>query len=229
MDMYGWDDLEDDLLYVQQWQLRIRAQAAVLTEFANCKLMCPLAYSKTLDIGDIKVGDEVPFYKVPQKKSSLSWRGPAMIWDPDELGMVLNFQLPSVRVARNCVHRKVEEKDLPQCPPAGDRPLLPVWDVDSWELEPSHDGQLSDTGQPEAKAVVVLLDWDTVITDLPKESSRVESSDGGAFHSRQDEPVPMSVDSVDRLPIHREYSKSGLGRVVDWALRSHLDGGGSES
>ena len=48
MDLYGWDDSEGDLLFaqdtsisgqfVQQWQLRIRAQEAALREIANSKL-----------------------------------------------------------------------------------------------------------------------------------------------------------------------------------------------
>ena len=111
MIMYGWDDLEDDLLFVQQWQLRNRAQAAVLTELANSKLMCPLAYSRSPDFGDIKVGGEAPFYTAPQKNGSLSWRGLVTIWDPGELGMVLKFQSPSVRMARFRVRRKVESSD----------------------------------------------------------------------------------------------------------------------
>ena len=75
MDLYGWDDSEDDLLFAQdtsisgqfaqQWQLRIRAQEAALKEIANSKLRRLLAYNKTFDCADIKVGDTVLFYKAP--------------------------------------------------------------------------------------------------------------------------------------------------------------------
>ena len=72
MDLYGWDDSDDDLLFAQdtsisgqfvhQWQLRIRAQEAALKEIANSKLRRLLAYNKTFDSVDINVGDEVLFY-----------------------------------------------------------------------------------------------------------------------------------------------------------------------
>ena len=78
MDLYGWDDSDEDLLFaqdtstsgqfVQQWQLRIRAQEAALKEIANIKLQRLLAYNKTFDCVDIKVGGSALFYKAPQKK-----------------------------------------------------------------------------------------------------------------------------------------------------------------
>ena len=71
MDLYGWDDSEDDLLFaqdasisgqfVQQWQLRIRAQEAALKEIANSKLRRLLAYNKTFESVDSKEGDVVLF------------------------------------------------------------------------------------------------------------------------------------------------------------------------
>ena len=110
MDLYGWDDSDDDLLFAQdtsisgqfvhQWQLRIRAQEAALKEIANSKLRRLLAYNKTFDSVDIKVGDEVLFYKASQKKSNPRWRGPAKILDIDESGVVLKFQSQSFKVAR---------------------------------------------------------------------------------------------------------------------------------
>ena len=73
MDLSGRDDSEDDLLFaqdasisgqsVQQWQLRIRVQEAALKEIANSKLRRLLAYNKTLESVDIKVGDVVLFYE----------------------------------------------------------------------------------------------------------------------------------------------------------------------
>ena len=80
MDLYGWGDSDDDLLFAQdtsisgqfvhQWQLRIRAQEAALKEIANSKLRRLLAYNKTFDSVDIKVGDEVLFYKAPRRKAA---------------------------------------------------------------------------------------------------------------------------------------------------------------
>ena len=72
MDLYGWGDTDEDLLFaqdtsisgqfVQQWQLRIRAQEAALKEIADSKLRRLLAYNKTFDCVDINAGDSVLFY-----------------------------------------------------------------------------------------------------------------------------------------------------------------------
>ena len=66
MDLYGWGDSEDDLLFAQdtsisgqfaqQWQLRIRAQEAAPKEIANSKLRRLLAHNKTFDCVDVKSG-----------------------------------------------------------------------------------------------------------------------------------------------------------------------------
>ena len=83
--------------------------------------------------------------------------------------------------------------------------VLPTQDGESWELVPPQDGQSSKDGLPLAKEtgseVAIPPDRETVTTDLPKEPSRAESSDGGASHTRPDDPVPMSVDSVDPVAI----------------------------
>ena len=73
MDLYGWDDTDEDLLFAQdtsisgqfvhQWQLRMRAQEASLKEIANSKLRRLLAYNKTFDCVDIKVGDTALFLR----------------------------------------------------------------------------------------------------------------------------------------------------------------------
>ena len=89
--------------FVRQRQLRIRAQEAALKEIADSKLRILLAYNKTFDSVDIKVGDGVLFYKAPQKTSSPRWRGPATILDIDESGVVLKFQSQSFKAARYCV------------------------------------------------------------------------------------------------------------------------------
>ena len=70
MDLFGWDDSDEDLLFardtsisgqvVQQWQLRIRAQEAALKEIAKSNLRRLVAYNKTFDYVDTKVGYSVP-------------------------------------------------------------------------------------------------------------------------------------------------------------------------
>ena len=110
----------------------------------------------------------------------------------------------------------MEEKDLPQCSAAGDlqlpndwemsKPLvLPTQEGEPWELASSRDGQLSEAGQPlgqeTEQAADKPPDEETVTTDLPKESSREVSLDRGDPQPRPEDPVPMSVDSVDPVAI----------------------------
>ena len=78
-DLYSWDDSDDGRLFAQdtsisgqfaqQRQGRIRAQEAALAGVANSKLRRLLAYNKTFDCIDIKVGDSVLLYKAPQRKA----------------------------------------------------------------------------------------------------------------------------------------------------------------
>ena len=85
VDLYGWGDSEDDLLFaqdtsasgqfVQQWKLRMMAQEAALKEVANSKLRRLLAQTKTLNYTEIKVGDSVLFYKASHQKSQPRWGG----------------------------------------------------------------------------------------------------------------------------------------------------------
>ena len=73
MDLYGWADTGEDLLFAQaastsgqfaqRWQLRVRAQEAALKGVAKSKLRRLLAYNQTFDCVDIKVGDLVLFLK----------------------------------------------------------------------------------------------------------------------------------------------------------------------
>ena len=110
VDLYGWDDSEDDLLFaqdtsvsgqfVQQWKLRMMAQEAALKEIANSKLRRLLAFNKTFNCTDVKVGDSVLFYKAPHRKSHPRWRGPAVVLDIDDTGALVKYQTQTFKVAR---------------------------------------------------------------------------------------------------------------------------------
>ena len=101
IDLYGWEDSEEDLLFAQdtsvagqfvnQWKLRMRAQEATLKEVANSKLRRILAHNQTFNSSDVKVGDMVIFYKAQNRKSSPRWRGPAKVLELDETGATVNF------------------------------------------------------------------------------------------------------------------------------------------
>ena len=84
------------------------AQGAALKEVANSKLRRLLAYNKTFNCADIKVGDLVLFYKAPHRKSRPRWRGPALLLDIDETGATVKYQTQSFKVARYCVRKQVK-------------------------------------------------------------------------------------------------------------------------
>ena len=150
MDLCGWGDSDEDLLFardtsisgqvVQQRQLRIRAQETALEGIANSELRRLLAHNKTFDCVDNKVGDSVLFYNASQKKGNPRRRGPATVPDIDESGAVLKFQSQTFKVARYCVRRKLEEKDLPQGSAAGDSQLNIEWGMSTPLVLPSQDG-----------------------------------------------------------------------------------------
>ena len=116
-DNFGWGDEDEDLLFAQDtslsgqfvanWKLRMLAQEAALKEIANSKLRRILAFNNSFESVDVKVGDEVLFYKAPTKKSIPRWRGPAKVLLIDESGVTLSFQGLTFKVARHCVRRKV--------------------------------------------------------------------------------------------------------------------------
>ena len=96
------------------------------------------------------MGDSVLFYKAPQKKSNPGRPGPAAILDIDESGVVLKFQSQTFKVARYCVRRKLDEKDLPQGSAAGDSHLIFFWEMSKPLVLPSKDGdqwELAPTSQ----------------------------------------------------------------------------------
>ena len=83
--------------------------------------------------------------------------------------------------------------------------VLPTQGGQPWELAPTLEGQLPEVGLPRGYAtgheVEKPPDGETVTTDLPKEPSREVSLDEGDPHPRPEDPVPMSVDSVDPVAI----------------------------
>ena len=98
------------------------AQEAARKKVFSSTLRRLLAYSKSFDCADAKIGDAVLFYKTANTKSAPRRRGPARILDIDVTGVTGSFQSQMFKVARRCVRKKVEEKDA----------------VDS-ELDPSHE------------------------------------------------------------------------------------------
>ena len=116
------------------------------------------------------------------------------------------------KVARYCGRRKVEAKDLPQGSAAADLPLpidwemskpltLPPRDGKPWELALPPEGASQEKGRQETEQITDQPpDAVTVTTDLPKEFSREVLIDRIDSPPGPDDPVPLSVDSMD--PVH---------------------------
>ena len=98
--------------FVQQWKLRILAQEAALREFAGGRLRNFLAYSKSFKCTGVEIRNTALGYKAQNKKIAPRWRGPGLILDIDETGVTATFQSQTFKVARFCVRKKVEAKDV---------------------------------------------------------------------------------------------------------------------
>ena len=69
---------------------------------------------------DVRISDTALFHKAANRKSAPRRMEPARISDTDETGAAVKFQSQTLKVARYCVRRKLEEEDVPQGSAAGD-------------------------------------------------------------------------------------------------------------
>ena len=83
------------------------AQEAALEAIANSKSRRILAFNNSFDSAGVRVGDEVPFYKAPPRKSPSRRRGPAKALLLDESGATVSFQGQTFKVAPHCVSKNV--------------------------------------------------------------------------------------------------------------------------
>ena len=167
-------------------------------EIANSKLRRLLERNKTFDYVDIKAGGSVLSYKAPRKKSNPRRRGPATMLDIDESGVVLKFQPQPFKVARYCVRRKLEEKDLPNGTAMGDNQLNCVWEMSQPLVLPTAQGDPPDSAMvpdESSRDTSVSKEHDTQSTATPKLVPVEDSTDASGLIPRQDDPVPMSLES----------------------------------
>ena len=71
VDLYGWENEDKDLTiaqgaslssqFAQRWKLRMMEQGAALKEIACRRLRRLLAYNKSFNCTDVKIGDTVRF------------------------------------------------------------------------------------------------------------------------------------------------------------------------
>ena len=88
------------------------AQEAAPEEIANAKLRRLLARNPSFECAEALVGDSALFFKTVSRKSATRWRGPAVISEIDEAGVTVKFRRLTFKVARNCVRRKAEPKNV---------------------------------------------------------------------------------------------------------------------
>ena len=83
-----------------------------MKEVANCKLRILLAYNEFFMCTDVRIGDTAPYQKSMNRKIALRRRPLVRILDIDETGVAVKFQSRTFEVARFCLRRTVEEKDV---------------------------------------------------------------------------------------------------------------------
>ena len=97
--------------------------------------------------------------------------------------------------------------------------VLPTQEGEPWELASSPDGELSEKRQPlglePGRVADKTPDAETVTTDLPRESSREVSVDRPDPQPGPEDPVPMSVDSVDPAIIPTPGSDESWTELYD--------------
>ena len=88
------------------------AQEGALKGVANSKLRRLLAYKKTFNCSDVKIGDSVLCYGAFGRESLPMWSGPARILDTDETGATQRHQSQAFEVARYCVRKRAPVNEM---------------------------------------------------------------------------------------------------------------------
>ena len=70
-----------------------------------------MAKNKSFNCAHVKVGDSAIYYRAVNRKSA-RWRGPALIPDIEETAVTAKFQSKTFKVARRCVRRRLDPKDV---------------------------------------------------------------------------------------------------------------------
>ena len=79
---------------------------------ADSKLRRLLAYNKFFNSTNVKIGEAALFPKTAKKRRTSRRRGPANIVDIGEAGVTAESQSQTFDVARCCVRKAVEGKDV---------------------------------------------------------------------------------------------------------------------
>ena len=79
---------------------------------ANGNLRRLLAYIKSFNRAAVGIGDSVLLHRAANRESTPRRSGPALIPDTDKTGATVKLQGQTCKVARCCVHKRIEEKDV---------------------------------------------------------------------------------------------------------------------
>ena len=173
-DLVGWEDKDEDLAaaratsfsgqFAQRWKLRMTARGAALKGIVNSRLRRLLARNGPFSCGDVEIGDTAPFYKGRSQESATQWRGPDMILDIEETGVIVKIQSQTLKVAHFCVRKKVEAKDVEDAElgPLRERFRLPGTDlggrprqvnvVADTDVDRGYGADASSAGTPESES-----------------------------------------------------------------------------
>ena len=88
------------------------AREAALKEIADSRLRRLLAFNKSSNCTDIKIGDAELLYKAERRKSAPQRWGPALIFDIDGTGVTVKAQSHIFKVARFCAREAELEAEL---------------------------------------------------------------------------------------------------------------------
>ena len=146
-------------------------------------------------------------------KSNPRRRGPAAILDIDESVATLKFQSQTFKVARYCVRRKVEEKDLPQGPAECDNPMNLGWDMPQPLFAPPSQPDPLATEAAPSDSHSAALSVDGAEKPLEEATGEAGVSDFAEIQDKasgRDDPVPVSLDSDG--PVH-DMSQSDESRT----------------
>ena len=69
-------------------------------------------WASSFECPDVSAGDSVSFYKVLARKNAPRWRGPPIVLGGGEMGVKVKFLRETLRIARYCVRKPWDPKDL---------------------------------------------------------------------------------------------------------------------
>ena len=87
------------------------AREPALEAVTNRELRSFLAYNKSFECTDARIGDVALSYEAANRKMAPRWGAPAKVSDIDETGVTVKFQFQTLKVACYCVRERAEGEE----------------------------------------------------------------------------------------------------------------------